>query len=42
MNMPIVPDKHRGTIAYYLVYCQLIRAARYRGTITYQAIGQLM
>lgn len=40
--MPIVPDKHRGKKEYHLVFCELIRAAQYRGLTTYQAIAQIM
>jgi len=34
--------KYRGTIEYALVYNELINAARYRGTVTYQEIAKLM
>lgn len=34
--------KYRGTIEYALVYNELITAARYRGTVTYQEIAKLM
>lgn len=34
--------KYRGSKAYYLVYSELITAARYRGTITYQEIAKIM
>jgi hypothetical protein len=34
--------KYRDTILYYLVYSELIQAARYQGVTTYQAIAQLM
>lgn len=40
--MPIVADKYRNTTTYYLLYAELIAAARYRGTVTYQEIAQLM
>ena len=40
--MAIVKDKYRGTTNYHLVYNKLITAARYRGTVTYQEIAQLM
>lgn len=40
--MPIVPNKYRGTTIYQLVYAELVAAARYRGTVTYQEIAQLM
>ena len=34
--------KYRESVIYHLVYCELIRAARYRGLTTYQAIAQIM
>jgi hypothetical protein len=34
--------KYRGSTAYHLVYCELIRAAQYGGLTTYQAIAQIM
>ena len=40
--MPTVPDKYRGTKEYRLVLTELITAARYRGTVTYQEIAPLM
>jgi hypothetical protein len=40
--MPVVADKYRGSKEYLLVYSELIRAARYRGTTTYQAISEIM
>ena len=40
--MPAVPDKYRGSKEYLLVYCELIKAARYKGTTTYQAIAEIM
>jgi len=40
--MPVVADKYRGSKEYLLVYCELIRAARYRGTTTYQVIAEIM
>jgi len=40
--MPVVSDKYRSSKEYFLVYCELIKAARYRGVTTYQAIAQLM
>lgn len=33
---------YRGTIEYSLVYSELIIAARYRGTVTYQEIAKMM
>lgn len=35
-------SSYRVTRAYYLVFSELITAARYRGTITYQKIARLM
>lgn len=40
--MPVVKDKYRGSIEYALVYSELITAARYRGTVTYQEIAKMM
>ncbi len=40
--MSICKDKYRGTIKYALVYRELITAATYRGTITYQEIAAIM
>ncbi|MBM3188789.1 MAG: hypothetical protein FJZ90_08725 [Chloroflexi bacterium] len=34
--------KHRGSKDYLRVYCELIQAARYRGTVTYQEIAQML
>ena len=34
--------KYRSTKEYLLVYTELITAARYRGTVTYQEIAQIM
>jgi len=35
-------DKYRGTKLYHLVFNELITAARYRGTVTYQEIAKMM
>lgn len=35
-------SKYRGTKEYLLVYAELINAARYRGTTTYQAVAEIM
>ena len=35
-------DKYRGTKEYALIYAELIRAARYRGTVTYQELADLV
>lgn len=40
--MAVMPDKYRGTKAYHLVYNELIVAARYRGTVTYQEVAKIM
>lgn len=40
--MRIVPDKYRGTQEYVLVYAEMVRAARYQGVTTYQAVAQIM
>lgn len=34
--------KYRGSKEYLLVYCELIRAARYRGLTAYQTIAEIM
>lgn len=34
--------KYRGSKEYLLVYSEMIRAARYRGLITYQDIAEIM
>ncbi len=36
------PGKYRGTKEYLLIYCELINAARHRGTITYQEMAEIM
>jgi hypothetical protein len=38
--MAIVKDKYRGSKEYSLVYAELITAAKYRGTVTYQEIAR--
>jgi len=40
--MTIVKSKYRGTKEYALVYCELITAAKYRGTVSYQEIAKMM
>lgn len=40
--MTNISSKYRGSVQYHLVYCELIRAARYHGLTTYQAIAQIM
>lgn len=40
--MSICKDKYRGTTEYALVYRELITAATYRGTLTYQEIAVTM
>ena len=35
-------SKYRGTKLYHLVFSELITAARYRGTVTYQEIAKIM
>ena len=40
--MSIVENRYRGTKEYALVYAELITAAKYRGTVTYQEIAQIM
>lgn len=38
----IVTDKYRGTGEYYIVFNELVAAARYRGTITYQEVADMI
>jgi hypothetical protein len=40
--MAIQKDRYRGTGEFFLVFDELVRAARYRGTVTYQEIADLM
>lgn len=40
--MTNVKSKYRGTIEYALVYCELIKAARYHGIVTYKDIAKLI
>ncbi len=40
--MTVVADKYRGKQIYHIIYSELITAARYRGTVTYQEIAKLM
>lgn len=40
--MAILQYKYRGALEYHLIYTELINAARYRGTVTYQEIAQIM
>lgn len=37
-----MPDNHRERKEYMLIYSELIRAARYRGTVTYQELAELV
>jgi len=37
-----MPKEYRGTQEYALVYCELITAAKYRGTVTYQEVAKLI
>lgn len=40
--MDVTSDKYIGTKEFHLVYAELLRAARYRGVITYQDVAQIM
>ncbi len=40
--MAAMQDKYRGSKEYLLVYAELITAARYRGTFTYQEVAKIM
>lgn len=35
-------DRYTGTREYYLIYAELITAARHRGTVTYQELADLV
>ena len=41
-EMGMVENHYRGTKEYALVYAELIAAAKYRGTVTYQEIAQIL
>jgi hypothetical protein len=38
----IVSGKYRGSVAYFLMYSELIDAARHRGAVTYREIAAIM
>ncbi len=40
--MTVVDNRYRGKKEYSLVYAEMITAARYRGTVTYQEVAQIM
>jgi len=40
--MAVVEDRYRGKKEYVIVYGELVTAARYRGTVTYQEIADIM
>ena len=40
--MDFVTLKYRGTGEYFLVFNELVKGARYRGTVTYQEIAELI
>ena len=40
--MPIISNKYRNTVHYIHVYDELVRAAQYRGTTTYQDLAVIM
>lgn len=40
--MPIEKNKYRGTTKYFHVLAELVRAAQYRGTTTYQDVAVIM
>jgi hypothetical protein len=41
-NISVVNDKYRSTKEYALVYAELITAAKYHGTVTYQEIAKII
>ena len=40
--MTTITSKYRGTTAYFRLYAELITAARYRGTLTYPEVAEIM
>jgi hypothetical protein len=40
--MTVVVDKYRGTKEYCMIYSELINAAKYRGTVTYQEVAKIV
>jgi hypothetical protein len=38
----VVADKYRCTGEYFLVFCELVKAARHRGTVTYQEVADVV
>jgi len=36
------PDRYRGTGEYFLVFAELVRAAKHRGTVTYQELADMI
>src|SRR6266446_2760248 len=40
--MTVITDKYRGTGEYFLVFNELVKAARSRGTVTYQELADLI
>lgn len=40
--MSTATGEHRGSKEYFLVYAELITAARHRGTVTYQELADLI
>jgi hypothetical protein len=37
-----MPHEYEGTREYFLIYAELIQAARFRGTVTYQELAELV
>ena len=40
--MGTVMDKFRGSVPYHQLFTELVTAARYRGTVTYQELAQVL
>jgi hypothetical protein len=40
--VPVITRKYRGTGEYFLVFNELVGAARYRGTVTYQELADVV
>lgn len=39
---PVIENKYRGSGQYSIVFAELVNAARYRGTVTYQELAELI
>jgi hypothetical protein len=41
-EVPTMTDRYHGTKEYFLILAELIQTARYRGTVTYQELADLV